>query len=329
MSGGSQANPEAGAPVLEVEQVERKFGSLTAVDNLSFQVAAGEVCGFIGPNGAGKTTTMRCCATLDMPDKGDVRICGTSALMEPGAARRRIGYMPDSYGTYANTTVFDSIDFFARAQGLRGRERRRAVESVSDFTGLTDLLPKLTKSLSKGMRQRLGLARTLLHDPALLILDEPAAGLDPRARIELRELVGALADRGKAVLISSHILSELGEMASHLLILEKGRMIASGPVEDLQQGRDSAGEQSVQTQELFVKALCPRDAIRRFLAERPFVDEVRIERDGLRFRFGGDQKDRADLIAGMVAAELEPIELSGGATRLEDVFLRLTEGEVQ
>ena len=237
--------------------------------------------------------------------------------------------MPDSYGTYANTTVSESIDFFARAQGLRGRERQRSVASVSEFTGLTPLLPKLTRSLSKGMRQRLGLARTLLHDPALLILDEPAAGLDPRARIELRELVAALADRGKAVLVSSHILSELGEMASHLLVLEKGCLVASGSVSDLQNAGEVVPEGETRTQELFVRVLASRDEVRRFLAERPFVDDVRPERDGLRFRFRGDPQARADLLAALVAAELAPIEFAGGETRLEDVFLRLTQGEVQ
>ena len=201
--------------------------------------------------------------------------------------------------------------------------------SVSEFTGLTPLLPKLTRSLSKGMRQRLGLARTLLHDPALLILDEPAAGLDPRARIELRELVAALADRGKAVLVSSHILSELGEMASHLLVLEKGCLVASGSVSDLQNAGEVVPEGETRTQELFVRVLASRDEVRRFLAERPFVDDVRPERDGLRFRFRGDPQARADLLAALVAAELAPIEFAGGETRLEDVFLRLTQGEVQ
>ena len=136
------------APVLEVRGLQRRFGTFTAVAGLEFEVGPGEVCGFIGPNGAGKTTTMRCCATLDLPDEGEILVAGQSVVLEPREARRKVGYMPDHYGTYANTTVLDSIDFFARAQGLRGRERRRAVDSVSDFTGLTELLDKSTRSLS-------------------------------------------------------------------------------------------------------------------------------------------------------------------------------------
>jgi len=196
---------------LSVRGLTRRFDSLTAVDEVSFDVESGEILGFIGPNGAGKTTTMRICATLDLPDEGDVLVDGVSVISHAREARHRLGFMPDSYGAYVHTTVNEYLDFFARSYGLRGRERTRMLDHVRDFTGLRPLEEKLITSLSKGMKQRLCLAKTLLHDPAILILDEPAAGLDPHARVELRELVRALAELGKAVMISSHILSELSQ----------------------------------------------------------------------------------------------------------------------
>ncbi len=207
--------------LLEVKGLRRDYGSLRAVDDVSFELEAGTILGFIGPNGAGKSTTMRILATLDTPTAGDVLLDGRSLVDAPDAARPLIGYMPDRYGTYDDVTVFEFLDFFARAYGLHGAARRKRVESVMEFTGLQPLAQKLTSALSKGMKQRVALGRTLLHDPKLLILDEPADGLDPRARIELRELLRALADQGKAVLISSHILTELAEICDSCAIIEQ------------------------------------------------------------------------------------------------------------
>jgi len=183
-----------------VQNVTKSFGDLDAVKDVSFELAPGEICGFIGPNGAGKTTTMRICATLQLPDDGDVFVDGYSVLADARRVRERLGFMPDAYGAYTSTTNLDYLDFFARAYGLRGAKRRHTINEVMDFTGLTPLADKLTSSLSKGMKQRLCLAKTLLNDPAVLILDEPAAGLDPLGRVELRELVKALAEIDKAIL---------------------------------------------------------------------------------------------------------------------------------
>ncbi|MBK7874202.1 MAG: ABC transporter ATP-binding protein [Planctomycetes bacterium] len=209
---------------LEIRSITKTFGALKAVNEVSFQVKRGEILGFIGPNGAGKTTTMRICATLEYPDHGDVFVDGHSVLTYPREVRARLGFMPDSYGAYANTTIWEYLDFYARAYGLKGASRSKRVGEVMDFTQLGDLQEKEIATLSKGMKQRLCLAKTLLHDPSVMILDEPAAGLDPRARVELRELVRALAGMGKAILVSSHILTELAEMCDGVAVIERGTL---------------------------------------------------------------------------------------------------------
>jgi ABC-2 type transport system ATP-binding protein len=307
---------------LDVRGITKRFGALTAVREVAFAVAPGEICGFIGPNGAGKTTTMRICATLDLPDEGDVLVDGVSVLEEPRLARERIGFMPDSYGAYANTTVLDYLDFFARAYGLRGAQRADTIERVVAFTSLGEMLEKHVDALSKGMKQRLCLAKTLLHDPPGLILDEPAAGLDPRARVELRELVRALAGMGKAVLISSHILTELAEMCSAVAVIERGKLRGVGTVGDVTRA-------IVPRARLFLRALSGPEAAERALLERPGVLDVRRERDGVAFELEGGAEAQAELLAALVAAGLRPSELAARETNLEDVFLSLTEGHVQ
>jgi len=307
---------------LEVVGVTKRFGALTAVDDVSFTVAPGEICGFIGPNGAGKTTTMRICSTLELPDHGDVRVEGLSVLEEPRLARRRIGFMPDAYGAYSATSIHDYLDFFARAYGLHASERRRALERVVEFTVLGDMLDKEIASLSKGNKQRLCLAKTLLHDPAVMILDEPAAGLDPRARVELRELVRALAQMGKAILVSSHILTELAEMCSNVVVIEKGKLRGVGGVGEVTRA-------VTQKARIFLRVLGEAETCERWLVERPGVAAVRREREGFTFELEGDSEAQAELLAALVAAGLRPVELAPRATNLEDVFLSLTEGKLQ
>ena len=193
--------------------------------------------GFVGANGAGKTTTMRIIATLDYPTRGTVRIGGIDVLQYPAKVRSNIGWMPDNFGTYDHMTVVEYLDFFARALGYRGEERLERVEDVMEFTDLASLGDRLINKLSKGMGQRLCLGRALIHDPDLLILDEPAAGLDPKARVELKHLIRILAEDGKTVFISSHILSELGEMCDTLLFIDQGKIIHHGSADSPQAGR--------------------------------------------------------------------------------------------
>jgi ABC-2 type transport system ATP-binding protein len=307
---------------LTIRGITKSFGKFKAVDDVSFEVQRGEIYGFIGPNGAGKTTTMRVCSTLEVPDSGDVLVDGVSVVEEPRIARARIGFMPDSYGAYSNMTVLDYLDFFARAYGLRGERRRGTIAQVVDFTGLAPLAEKEITALSKGMKQRLCLAKTLLHDPAVLILDEPAAGLDPRARVELRELVKALAQMGKALLISSHILTELSEMCTGVAVIEHGKIRGTGSVAEVV-------KVAVPQLQMRLRALAGEEAAERALLERPRTKNVRRERGGVVFDYEGSPDELAALLAELVTAGLKPVEFAARESNLEDIFMSLTGGKLQ
>ncbi|MGA9526433.1 MAG: ABC transporter ATP-binding protein [Myxococcaceae bacterium] len=324
--------------LLEVKALTRDFGAFRAVDDVSFTLDAGQILGFIGPNGAGKSTTMRIIATLDTPSTGDVSLNGQSVVQQPDRARPLIGYMPDRYGTYEDMTVFEFLDFFARAYRLKGVERRTRVESVMEFTKLTELRDRLTSSLSKGMKQRVALGRTLLHDPQLLILDEPADGLDPRARIELRELLKALAAQGKAILISSHILTELSEMCDACVIIEQGKLLATGPVSEIlarAHGGSDGGE-------LEVRVLGGEENARsaeRVLLEQPQTSEVvLVGTSTLRVRIvpppsidataGWVDEASATLLKTLVTAGVPVCSLQPRQADLEDAFMSVTRGRV-
>lgn len=307
---------------LEVRGITKRFGKLTAVDRVTFGVEKGCITGFIGPNGAGKTTTMRIAATLELPDDGDVLLDGVSVLDDPRGARAKLGFMPDSYGAYPSTTLWEYLDFYARAYDLAGAVRRRRVEEVLEFTSLGPLREKEMGSLSKGLKQRLCLAKTLLHDPSVLILDEPAAGLDPRARVELRELVRALAGMGKAILVSSHILTELAEMCDGIAVIEAGQLKAQGSVGEVTRGIQRAVP-------VYVRALESVERLERALHETPGVERVRREGEGVVFEHAGSPETLSAVLASLVAAGLRPVEFTPRAMGLEEVFLSLTEGKMQ
>ena len=213
---------------LEVVNLVKRFGNTTALNNASFTVPKGEIFGFIGPNGAGKTTALQIISGFDTPDSGDVLCDGISAVDYPEKLRWSIGYMPDTLPDVKDITVDEFISFYASAFGLKGKERIRRIETVNELTRLGELKSKFLNQLSKGMKQRVNLARILIHDPQLLLLDEPAAGLDPRTRIEMRDILKLLSEQGKTVLLSSHILSELEDMVSGVVIIEKGKIVQSG-----------------------------------------------------------------------------------------------------
>ncbi len=315
------------APVLEVDRLHRYFGKLQAVHDVSFAARPGDVMGFIGPNGAGKTTTMRILATLDVPTHGDAFVCGYSVVDDPDQVRRLLGFMPDNFGRYTGTTVVEYLDFFARAYGLAGDKRRDAVERVLVFTELRKIADKNVVTLSKGMSQRLGLGRTLIHDPQVLILDEPAAGLDPRARVELRELIRLLSTQlNKTVLISSHILTELGEICDSAAIIEAGRILAAGSVEDLQSAprRQRSGRIA-----LTVRVVGDAAPVERWLLEQPLVVNAAANGSAVAIDFDGDEEARCALLRGLVAEGFAILEFGGKVESLEDAFMAITKGIVQ
>ena len=312
--------------MIEFRGLFRHFGQTRAVDGVSFCVERGTVFGFIGPNGAGKTTSMRILATLDQPTAGDAFVDGFSVVEDPDRVRHRLGFMPDYMGTYSNVNVREYLDFFARAYRLRGRERERAVDEVMGFTGLDVLADKPTDGLSKGMRQRLCLGRALIHDPAVLVLDEPAAGLDPRARIELREMIRKLAAAGKTVLISSHILTELAEVCDTVGIIERGRLLAVGAVDEIRHPRHTT-KQSQNVVE--VRLIGDTAAAAQWLATNAGVEQLQTDGQKLSFLFGGDLQQQADLLRAMVLADFRVAAFGSRRQSLEDVFMQVTEGLVQ
>jgi ABC-2 type transport system ATP-binding protein len=280
------------------------------------------VFGFIGPNGAGKTTTKRILAALDLPQKGDVRIDGVSVIDDPVAARRVTGFMPDYAGVYSTTTVEEYLDFFARSSGLRGEPRRKAVEGVIEFMGIGELRDRHIERLSKGLKQRVALGRAIIHDPQLLILDEPAANLDPRARIEFRTLIRELAADGKTVLLSSHILTELSEICDAVAVIEKGKILATGTVEDIMKG---IREHRV----LSVRLSGQREKAMRFLLEQPDVARVLDANDRLQVEFTGDDAAQVALLVRLVTAGFPILEFNAEGAGLEDLFMKITAGNVQ
>ena len=309
-------------PLIELRSLHRYFGETRAVEDMSFEVYAGEVFGYIGPNGAGKTTSMRILATLDEPTAGDAFVDGFSVVDDPDRVRRRLGFMPDYFGTYQNVNVGEYLDFFARAYGLRGDERKQAIDSVMDFTMLDKLANKPIDGLSKGMKQRLCLGRTMIHDPSVLILDEPAAGLDPRARIELREMISQLADRGKAVLISSHILTELAEICDKVGIIEQGKLLAVGSVEEISSKAES-------TSRVRLRTLDDPQRLHDWLAQHSETSDVLLEAGVITLNHDGGEAAQAALLREIVEAEFSIIEFASKTKSLEDVFLHVTEGRVQ
>jgi ABC-2 type transport system ATP-binding protein len=310
--------------MIELRGLRRHFGATRAVDDVSFSVERGHVFGYIGPNGAGKTTSMRILATLDMPDAGDALIDGFSVVNDPDRARHRLGFMPDYLVTYPNVNVHEYLDFFARSYRLRGQKRKDAVERVMRFTGLNVMAEKPTEGLSKGMKQRLSLGRAMIHDPAVLVLDEPAAGLDPRARIELREMIRSLAKQGKTVLISSHILTELAEMCDTVGIIEQGRLLAVGTVEQIQGAHGHATQSRVS-----VHVLENAESLAEWLAGREAVGEIHVEGDGVRFLHADGREAEAGILREMIEAGFRIYSFGARRQTLEDVFMKVTEGRVQ
>jgi len=302
-------------PIIQVENLERDFGNVKAVHGVSFAIDPGKVVGFIGANGAGKTTTMRMMVTLDLPTAGTIRIGGVDVSDRPAEVRRRVGWMPDAYGTYDNMTVLEYLDFYGRAFGYGRAERLRRVGEVMEFTDLAGIADRPMDKLSKGMGQRLCLGRTLIHDPEVLVLDEPAAGLDPKARIEFKNLVRLLAGQGKTIFISSHILSELGEMCDHLIFIDAGRIVHHGTTESLVQNHGMATV-------VEIRVTGDPEALFQWIAANPEAEMADRLKNGARVRL--TEETAADLPALLRRLVLEGLPVNAFfkvERRIEDAFV--------
>lgn len=314
--------------MIQLRRLFRYYGSFAAVKDITFEVDKGQVCGFIGPNGAGKTTSMRILSTLDLPTYGDAYVDGFSCVNDPDRVRRRLGFMPDYFGTYPNVNCHEYLDFFARSYGLRATERRSAVARVISFARMTEMSEKPIRGLSKGMKQRLCLGRSMLHDPAVLILDEPAAGLDPRARIELRDMIRQLASEGKTILISSHILTELAEVCDRVAIIEKGKLLAFGTVDEIRH-RATAQVSKQAVSKIVTRVLSDTSTFATTLSEIDSIENIITDGELVRFQHSMGREEQAALLKHLIEQGHSICEFGAEATSLEDVFLAVTRGEVQ
>src|SRR5437773_6285472 len=309
-------------PAITTRALTKIYGSLTALDSLSLVLEKGDVFGFIGPNGAGKSTTMRILAGLLHPTHGSAEVLGRDVLHNGDFVRRNVGYMPDFFGVYEDLTVTEYLEFFAAAYGIGRRDRKKVVGDVLELTDLNYKRDALVDSLSRGMQQRLGLARVLVHDPPVLLLDEPASGLDPRARIEIRELLKELQRLGKTIMISSHILSELGEFCNKLGIIERGKLLVSGTIDDLMA---RARAHPV----IAVQVLDDPELAAGVLRADPRVDQVERRSSQLFVTLHDPSLHHHFLIERLVARNVRVHSVTPEQLKLEDVFLRLTKGIVQ
>ena len=315
---------------IRVRHLSHRFGTFDVLKDVSFDVEEGEIFGFIGPNGAGKTTTIRILATLLEPMAGRVEINGVDVTTSPDEVRRIIGYMPDHAGVYERITVREYLEFFADAFRVRGM---RVVDAVLDLTDIGPLSDKLVATLSKGQKQRLQLARILLHDPKVLILDEPASDLDPRARIEIRALLSELRALGKTVLLSSHILTELADVCTSVGILERGRMVLTGPIEKIgaklaERNGDAADTKASLLRRVRLRLLGDPAAAHAILAAAPHVKGVDTDEGVIVAEVEGGDPELAKVVAHLVSNEVGVAAVEPERTDLERVFLEATRGDM-
>ncbi len=307
--------------MLVVENLCKSYGKFVAVDNLSFQVNEGSIFGFVGPNGAGKTTTMKILATLLRPSSGRAWIAGEEVTSQPKQIRKLVGYMPDFFGVYDDLKVEEYLDFYSASYGIPMLQRKKIIDELLELMDLGHKREAYVDSLSRGMKQRLCLARCLVHDPALLILDEPASGLDPRARVEVREILKELKAMGKTIIISSHILPELTEMCSHVGIIEAGKMVASGTV-------DQIVNRSQSTQLLEIRVLEGLEETLSVLQEMGYNPAIR-EKNTLEMPFAGDDREMNHILTALFAADIPLVSFAESRSNLENIFMELTKGVVQ
>ncbi len=316
--------------IVDIRNVSKRFARLQAVDNFSLTIEEGEIFGLVGPNGAGKTTTMRMLVTLLEPDHGEIFVGGHSVEHAPQQVRRLIGFMPDAFGVYGDLTVQEYLDFFGACYNIPVPQRARLIDDLLELVDISHRRDDMVDTLSRGLKQRLGLARVLIHDPSLLILDEPASGLDPRARVEIRELLVEIARLGKTIVFSSHILADVAELCSRVAIMEGGKLVAVGSLDQL--------SQRVVPHRLLRVALLNRiakeeaqaavSALPGVSAVRPQEGFTRADWITLEVEFTGDDGALQELLAKLLNLGLPVVHFSEETQDLEEVFMRTTRGLV-
>jgi ABC-2 type transport system ATP-binding protein len=312
---------------IEIKELNKSYGGRVAVDGLNLTVETGEVFGFVGPNGAGKTSTIRILAGLLRPTSGEVSVAGYSVSQSLVEVKRRIGYMPDFFGVYPDLSVQEYLDFFSACYQIPEGRRSALIDELLELMELSHRRMDRVDQLSRGLKQRLSLARTLIHDPQVLLLDEPAAGLDPRARIEIRELLVELARMGKTVFFSTHILSDVAEICNRVGIIEAGKLVAVGGLEQLHL-------QVLPRRQIELTLLERLDEAAQLLEQRPNISQVQRHalnensRQRLTFEFDGDDAALSQLLSDLVQNQIPVLHFSEDARNLEDVFMRTTQGIV-
>lgn len=306
-------------PALVIEHLTKRYGSFTALDDLSLSLAAGQILGLIGPNGAGKTTAIKILVGLSRPTSGTARIGDADCVTDARRIKHLVGYMPDQFGSYDNMRVREYLDFFGAAFGIPRRKRLLRIDEVMEITGTAYMRDKFVESLSHGMQQRVGVARTLLHDPHVLILDEPANGLDPQARIEMRDLLIRLAKSGKTLLVTSHILSELSRICDRVAILTHGKLRAFGTVEEI--GRMVSQQRTIEAQLVSAEQLSAAVSVVKHNIE-PNAEIVEAAAEAaVRFRTAASEEHLGELLAELVRAGVKVSQFRELQTDLEEAFL--------
>lgn len=306
--------------MIEIKGLMKKYGSFYALQGLDLTINEGTVFGFVGANGAGKSTTFSILSTLLQPTAGEAFIDGISVTQNPEKIRKLIGYMPDFFGVYDQLKAEEYLDFFGSSYGISVDERAKLIPQLLELVNLSHKRHDYVDVLSRGMKQRLCLARTLIHDPKVLILDEPASGLDPRARVEMRDILKQLKEMGKTILISSHILPELAEMCDEIGVIDQGKLIAHGSVAEIQ--AQLMGERfiTVKYQTGYNMSLA-----KQFFEENPFISSIEVLENKLNFRFNGSDEEQMKLLKQIVQQDLPILSFAEDEKDLEDVFMAITE----
>lgn len=304
--------------MVEVKNLCKKYGDFVALDNLDFSIEDGEVFGFVGPNGAGKTTTMRIMAGLMQPDKGSITIAGTDVFGNNNKLKSLIGYMPDFFGVYDNLKVIEYLEFYASIYGITGQKAEKLCKNLMELVNLSDKSEFFVDELSRGMKQRLCLARCLVHDPKLLILDEPASGLDPRARLEIQEILKRLKEKKKTIIISSHILQELSELCTSVGVIDQGKMLIKGKVDEIMFHLNSFNP-------IQIRITDGKQTAINLLKKEEKVRNISISDNEITIGFLGTVDDEAEILKKLITNNVKVASFVRQSGNLEEIFMKVTE----